>query len=85
MNETDIKKAGKILTFLYATIKISVRDLYVLPMGHIDSLLKMSGVLALITFGCDWLGFFSFLDCKGVLLACLILLTVKFASKRMMK
>jgi len=82
MSDETIKKIEKYLTFIYVTVKISVRDLYVLPAGHIDSLLKTAGVLLIITFLCKVFNLFVFLDFRGVLLAFLILIIIKIALRK---
>ena len=53
MSDEMIEKAQKYLTFVYVTLKIGVRDLYVLPIGHINSLLKTAGILMIITGICE--------------------------------
>ena len=63
MSDEMIEKAQKYLTFVYVTLKIGVRDLYVLPIGHINSLLKTAGILMIITGICEIFDLLSFLSC----------------------
>ena len=81
MSDEMIEKAQKYLTFVYVTLKIGVRDLYVLPIGHINSLLKTAGILMIITGICEFFDLLSFLDFKGVFLAFIILLIIKIVLK----
>lgn len=85
MSDNELDKLNKLLTFIYSTIKISTRDLYVLPLGHIDSFIKMSGLLAITSFICKLLNIFCFLDFKGVVFAFIILIVIKIIEKRLIQ
>lgn len=77
MKNGTLDKLDKYITFVYVTIKICVRDLYVIPLGYVNKLIILSGVLSLITLMCEIFNVIIFLEFKGVFLAFIIILIAK--------
>lgn len=82
MKDELVSKLDKYLTFIFVTIKISVRDLYIFPLGQIDKLLKLSGVILIITTAGRIFNIFCFLDYKGAITSFLIILILKILTKK---
>lgn len=82
MNKEKLEMIDKYLTFIYVTIKISVRDLYIFPMGQINDLFCISAILAIISIISKVFHLYCFLNYKGTILAFIIIASIWFYDKK---
>lgn len=73
INKEELKKLDKYLTFMYVTIKISIRDLYIFPMGQINDLFCIALILAILSTISRILNIYCFLNYKGTILSSIII------------
>lgn len=73
--------AQKIIKFIFYIIKISVRDMYLIPLNNLNEMLVLSVALTGASLCMYLLGVQSLLDWRGALLATIILVIIKFLCK----
>lgn len=71
----------KIIKFIFYIIKISVRDMYLIPLNNLKEMLVLSVSLTGASLCMYLLGLHSLLDWRGALLATIILIIIKLFCK----
>lgn len=69
------------IKFIFKTIKLSVRDMFILPLANLKEMLIISIALLASSGLTKFFTGYSFLDWRGVLVAFLILLVLFLTSK----